>query len=146
MNCTTVRVIGSRPTESFAMNAICKPTNSAESSVMASPKPNESDSKPSANETNPTPTTQSAMAAMLYIVGLMSEMAQARNGTKAQYAPVRNALFAAVVSVSPAVLNTNLRCDEQAKEHARSQGVSIKVLADVFPAYDGKHGARYGES
>ena len=65
MNCTTVRVIGSRPTESFAMNAICKPTNSADSSVMASPKPNESDSKPSANETNPTPTTQSAIAAML---------------------------------------------------------------------------------
>ena len=84
MNWTTVSVKASRPSESFAVNAMCRARNAADTMVMISPNPSDIVSNPSENETKPTPATQSTTAAMLYRVGRMRETAQAKNGTNAQ--------------------------------------------------------------
>lgn len=71
---------------------------------MASPNESASDSVPE-NDTSATPPTHSTAASRLYRVGLMRENAHAKNGVMTQYVEVRKALFDAVVSVKPVVLN-----------------------------------------
>ncbi len=75
-------------------------SSSAESSVTASPQLMERFACPT-SETSPTPATHSSAAVMLKAVGRFFVSAQAMNGTSTQYSPVRNELFAAVVSTSP---------------------------------------------
>ena len=99
-NCTTVSSVMSRPRAYFAVYSTCRLRKNADSSVIRSPKRSENPESP-ANETQPTPATHTRAAAMLKRVGRGPRSAHPRNGMITQYSDVRNALFEAVVSVSP---------------------------------------------
>ena len=99
-NCTTVSSVMSRPRAYFAVYSTCRLRKNADSSVIRSPKRSENPESP-ANETQPTPATHTRAAAMLKRVGRGPRSAHPKNGMITQYSDVRNALFEAVVSVSP---------------------------------------------
>ena len=90
----------SRPCAYFAVNSTCKLKKNADKSVTRSPRRSENPAAP-ANDTHPTPATHTSAAAMLKRVGRGPRSAQPKNGMMTQYSDVRNALFEAVVSVSP---------------------------------------------
>ena len=135
-NCTTVSSVMSRPRAYFAVYSTCRLRKNADSSVIRSPKRSENPESP-ANETQPTPATHTRAAAMLKRVGRGPRSAHPRNGMITQYSDVRNALFEAVVSVSPV---------EFAQYDALFQVVEVQRFPEPRQHDDAQNDARRGEA
>ena len=95
--------------ENFDTYTMCTANSSADTSVMASPKPMDSSESEPESDTSPIPPTAMTEATRLNAVGRLRAMAHQANGTMTQYVAVRKAFLPGVVWSSPMVCTQNAR-------------------------------------